>query len=148
MKKLLPVLLLMIIAAGCNKEKIYTDNLQGEWEVYKYLLYNVDRTDPYFTTKYPGYRITFSGSSFTEKYGTVDTTTINGTYAFAENDEKIVLSHTTYTYTEVQDSLGNVVDTIETPSTYEREFTIFNLTKDHVQLRDDSSQLYMRKLEQ
>lgn len=145
MKKLLPVLLLLIIAAGCNKEKVYTDNLQGEWEVYKYLLYNVDRTVLY-GNQYPGYRITFSGSNFTETYGSIDTTTVAGTYAFADNDEKIVLAHISYTYSYPQDSLGNI-DTIETPKEVKREYTIFNLTKDHVQLRNDSSQLYMRKLE-
>lgn len=145
MKKLLPVLLLLVMAAGCNKEKIYTDNLQGDWEVYKYLLYNVDRTTLY-NTQYPGYKITFSGSNFTETYGTPDTTTITGSYVFEDNDEKIVLSYITYTYTPVTDTSGNVVDSIEVPHNKKREYTIFNLTKDHVQLRNDSSQLYMRKL--
>ncbi len=147
MKKLLPVLLLLVIAAGCNKEKIYTDNLQGgEWEVYKYLLYNVDRTT-LFNNQYPGYRITFSGNAFTETYGSIDTTTVTGTYTFAENDEKIVLNYKTYTYTPILDTAGNVIDSTAIPKDNEREYTIFNLTKDHVQLRDDSSQLYMRKLE-
>lgn len=151
MKKLLPVLLLLVIAAGCNKEKIITDNLNGEWEVYKYLLYNVDRTNLY-NTQYPGYRITFSGTSFTETYGSVDTTsndttTITGTYAFADNDEKLVFTHINYSYTPILDTAGNVIDSTEIPTTVEREYTIFNSTKDHIQLRNDSSQLYMRKLE-
>ncbi|MBK7148972.1 MAG: hypothetical protein IPH78_09150 [Bacteroidetes bacterium] len=29
--------------------------------------------------------------------------------------------------------------------TYKREYTIFNLTKTHVQLRNDTSQLYLSK---
>lgn len=145
MKKLLPVLLLLVIAAGCNKEKVYTENLQGEWEVYKYLLYNVDRTTLY-NSQYPSYRITFSGSNYTESYVMGDTATVNGTFSFADNDEKIVLNYKTYTYTPVLDSANNVIDSIEVAKDAKREYTIFNLTKDHVQLRNDSSQLYMRKL--
>ena len=152
MKKLLPVLLLLIVAAiGCNKEKVYTDNLQGEWNVYKYLLYNVDRSS-LFANANPGYSITFDGSNFIEStvLATAPDTirnSVNGTFTFDDNDEKLVLNYVGTRYTPVTDTSGNVVDSIAVPYAYKREYTIFNLTKDHVQLRNDSSQLYMRKLE-
>ena len=145
MRKLLPVLLLLVIAAGCNKEKIYTDNLQGEWDLYKYLLYNVDRTS-LFDAQNPGYKIVFEGSNFIERRDSLGSDSIVGSFSFADNDEKIVLLYKTYTYTPVLDSANNVIDSIEVAKDAKREYTIFNLTKDHVQLRNDSSQLYMRKL--
>lgn len=136
MKKLFPLFVLLAVIAGCSKEKIYKENLNGEWSVYKYLLHNVDRTI-LFNTNYPGYKITFTDAGqFTETYvGSPDTVTNAGTYTFTDNDEKILLTHTAYT----------MVDTVLVPSIVEREYTIFNLTKDHVQLRSDSSQLYMEK---
>ncbi|MFM2305561.1 MAG: hypothetical protein RLZZ367_230 [Bacteroidota bacterium] len=142
-KKLLAVLVvLVVVAAGCNKEKIYKDNLNGTWEVYKYLLRNVDKTQ-LFKTQNPNYQISFtSGGQFTEMVTNPDTAYVNGTYSFADNDEKIVLVNTYNTFT-----LDTAGDTVFIPHTLKREFTIFNLTKDHVQLRNDSSQLYMDKLE-
>lgn len=136
MNKLFPLLMLLVVIAGCSKEKIYKENLNGEWSVYKYLLHNVDRTT-LFKATYPDYKLVCTdGGQFTETYqGSPDSVTNTGTYAFIDNDEKIVLTHTTYV----------MVDTVLVPKVVEREFTIFNLTKDHVQLRDDSSQLYMEK---
>ncbi len=135
MKKIFPLLLTLLLAFGCNKEKIYQQNLNGEWSVYKYLLNNVDRYD-LFQSRYPGYKISFTDNgAFTETYVNTDTVQNVGTYTFKDNDEKIVLTHTGY----------EMVDTVLVPHTVIREFTIFNLTKDHVQLSTDSSQLYMEK---
>jgi hypothetical protein len=136
MKKLFSLLLLLSFIAGCSKEKIYKENLNGEWSVYKYLLYNVDRTT-LFKATYPGYKLICTNTGqFTETYvGNPDTVTNTGTYTFTDNDEKIVLTHTAYV----------LVDTVLVPKTITRKYTIFNLTKDHVQLRNDSSQLYMEK---
>ncbi|MFN8297617.1 MAG: DUF5004 domain-containing protein [Chitinophagales bacterium] len=136
MKKLLAAMLIVVLATGCNKEKVYKENLEGEWNVYKYLLGPADKTS-LFNSKYPGYIITFTADgSFTENYNNPDTVKVNGTYSFAENDEKLVL---------VNDYLDPVDSTTKT---YRREFTIFNLTRDHVQLRTDSSEMFMRKKEQ
>lgn len=133
MKKLLAAFLLLVVAAGCNKEKVYKDNLNGTWQVYKYLLHNVDKTVAW-GAQYPGYEIAFTdGGAFTETFYAPDTSSVTGTYSFTDNDEKLVLENT---YLDLSDS---------TTKTLKREFTIFNLTKDHVQLRTDSSQYYMSK---
>ena len=133
MKKLFAAFMLLVVAAGCNKEKIYKENLNGEWQVYKYLLRNVDKTTTFAAT-YPDYSITFSESgSFVEYYASPDSIVVNGTFSFADNDEKLVLENE---YLDLTDS---------TNKTYRRECTIFNLSKDHVQLKTDSSQLYMKK---
>lgn len=139
-KKLLSLLLIIGLIAGCSKEKIYKDNLNGVWGVYKYLLNNVDKTNQ-FKAQHPNYTITFTNSgSFTEFLTNPDSTYVTGTYSFADNDEKIVLENTYNTF--VLDTLG---DTVYIPHTLKREYTIFNLTKDHVQLRNDTSQLYLDK---
>lgn len=149
MKKLLPVLLLLLVVAGCSKEKTYTENLQGSWEVYKYMLDNVDRTNLY-NFHYRNYTITYSGNDFVSTFCNdttcLDSTSLSGTFNFADNDEKLVLNYTYYTYTPVTDTSGNVIDSTKVTHAFKNEYTIFNLTKDHVQLRNDTSQLYMRKL--
>lgn len=139
-KKLLSLLLILVVIAGCNKQKIYKENLNGVWEVYKYLLNNVDKTLQ-FQNQHPNYTITFTeDGKFTEFMTNPDSAYVYGTYSFADNDEKIVLENTYNTF--VLDTAG---DTIYNPHIIEREYTIFNLTKDHVQLRNDTSQLYMNK---
>jgi len=139
-KKILALLLILVVIAGCNKEKIYKENLEGVWEVYKYLLNNVDKTIQ-FKSQHPNYTITFTkDGKFTEFLTNPDSVYVYGEYTFADNDEKIVLTNTYNTF--VLDTAG---DTIFTPHTIERAYTIFNLTKDHVQLRNDTSQLYMDK---
>ncbi len=126
-------LLVLAVAAGCNKEKIYKQNLEGEWNVYKYLFYNTDKTAA-FQAQFPNYAITFTDAgTFSEFYTNPDSVNITGTYAFEDNLEKIVLENQ---YLDLSDS---------TTKTRKREFTIFNLTKTHVQLRNDSSQLYLSK---
>ena len=139
-KKLFALLLVLVVIAGCNKEKIYKDNLKGVWEVYKYLLNNTDKTLQ-FQNQHPNYTITFTDDGkFTEFLTNPDSVFVNGTYSFADNDEKIVLENIYNTFT-----LDTAGDTIFVPHTITRDYTIFNLTKDHVQLRNDTSQRYMSK---
>lgn len=143
MKKIVLLLAVLVVIAGCNKEKVYKENLNGVWEVYKYLLYNVDKTAS-FQNQNPNYTITFTeDGKFTEFLTDPDSVYVNGTYGFADNDEKIVLTHTDYSNFSI-DTLG---DTTFVPEVIEREFTIFNLTRTHVQLLTDSSQRYMNKKE-
>jgi len=139
-KKIFSLLVVILVIAGCNKEKIYKENLAGVWGVYKYLLNNTDKTTQ-FKAEHPNYSITFTNDGqFTEFLTNPDSTYTSGTYSFTDNDEKILLENTYNTF--VLDSIG---DTIYTPRNLKREYTIFNLTKDHVQLRNDTSQLYLDK---
>ena len=142
MKKIISLILVLVLVAGCNKEKIYKENLNGVWQVYKYLLRNVDKTLQ-FQNQHPNYTITFTESGEFTEFMTQnpDTLIVTGTYSFADNDEKIVLHHTYFSY--VIDSVGDTVSQIS--HIVERPYTIFNLTKDHVQLRNDTSQLYLNK---
>ena len=140
-KKIFSLLVVILVIAGCNKEKIYKDNLNGVWQVYKYLHDNVDKTTQ-FKTEHPGYSIAFTNDGkFTELLVNPDSTYVNCTYSFSENDTKIVLQNAYNTF--VLDTAG---DTTFTLHTINRPYTIFNLTKDHVQLRNDTSQLYMSKI--
>jgi len=140
MKKFFSILLILVIAGCSKKESIYKDDLNGTWVVYKYLLYNVDKT-PTFLSSHPGYAITFtSGGTYTMQLVNPDTTNMGGTYHFTDNDQKIALDYTTTTFT-----LDSVGDTILHTHSFEDQYTIFNLTKDHVILRNDTSQLYMNK---
>ncbi|MES2620087.1 MAG: membrane lipoprotein lipid attachment site-containing protein [Bacteroidota bacterium] len=154
MKKMISLLLIIIVVAGCNKEKIYKENLEGTWQVYKYLLYNVDKTQ-YFESRHPNYSISFTtsgGFTETEINSVPDTIAVTGTYSFEDNDEKLVLSHFNLTYRTDSigmDTLGyTIYDTLEIRTEILRKYTIFNLSKDHVQLRNDTSQLYMNKKEE
>lgn len=148
MKKFAALVILFAVMAGCNKEKIYRDDLNGTWEVYKYLLNNNDKTFQ-FQNQHPNYTITFTSSgNFVEFETSPDSTFTEGTYSFADNAEKLVLTHTYYTYTidtAWVDSVTFNFDTVQIPHTVKRPYTIFNLTKTHVQLRNDTSQLYMNK---
>lgn len=148
MKKIVSLLVIIAMAAGCNKEKIYKENLSGVWHVYKYLLYNNDKTLQ-FQSQHPNYSISFTeAGEFTEFMTNPDTSVITGTYSFEDNDEKIVLTHIYNTFTidtQWVDSVNFVWDTTFIPHNFIRKYTIFNLTKDHVQLRNDTSQLYMSK---
>jgi hypothetical protein len=149
MKKIVSILLIIVMIAGCSKEKIYKENLAGVWNVYKYLLNNTDKTAQFQNQHGKDYSIAFTnGGAFTEFTSTPDTTIITGTYSFEDNDEKLVLNHFHYTYTTDSiwtDSVTFHIDSIAFPHPVIRKYTIFNLTKDHVQLRNDTSQLYMNK---
>ncbi len=148
MKKIYALLVIVLAVASCNKETIYKENLNGIWEVYKYILNNTDKTTQFKAT-HPNYTITFtSDGKFTEFLTYPDSTYVNGTYSFSDNDERIVLTNnyntmSVNTYTDTLMVVHN--DTILTSHTLIRKYTIFNLTKDHVQLRNDTSQLYMDK---
>lgn len=139
-KQTLPVIItaLLFLVAGCSKEKVYNENLEGTWGVYKYLWQNIEQTNQ-FIARYPSYSITFTNDGkFVEQFANPDTVIINGTYTFTDQLEKIELEHTAV----------KLVDTVEVPYQVKRKYTIFNLTRTHVQLRNDTSQLYMKKLEE
>jgi hypothetical protein len=133
MKKfLIPIVMLVTVltVASCNKEKLNKEKLAGTWYVYKYLLYNIDRTDMYFPANdtnsalHP-YTIAFTeGGQFTEIAVGADSTVVTGTWVFEDNLEKITLEDTVYN---------------------KRTYTIYNLTRDHVELLNDSTRRYMRK---
>jgi hypothetical protein len=85
-----------------------------------------------FNAQFPNYYITFTDAGqYTEFYINPDSTFVTGTYSFDDNDEKIILENT---YLDPIDSVNKTI---------KRKYTIFNLTRDHVQLRNDTSQLYM-----
>jgi uncharacterized protein YxeA len=89
MKKIYVMLLVVLVAAGCNKEKVYKDNLNGEWTLYKYLLYNTDKTSV-FQSRFPNYAITFSDAgTFSEFYTNPDSVNITGTYYLRITSKKL-----------------------------------------------------------
>lgn len=138
MKKIFPLLLLTLAFVSCNKEGTYKKALDGNWELYKYLYRNADRTTQ-FQSDFPGYMISFTKTgTFSEQYaGSPDTIRTAGAYSFSDDDTKIILAYTGY----------KTVDTVQIPYDILRAYTIFNLTSAHVQLRNDSTELYLRKLE-
>ena len=62
MKTIFSLLVIMLLAAGCNKQKTLQKNLAGTWQAYKYLLYNADETQQ-FMNRYGTYTITFNGNN-------------------------------------------------------------------------------------
>jgi hypothetical protein len=152
MKKLLLLASILVVFAGCNKEKQYKQDLAGTWLCYKYLLNNIDQTIQ-FQNGHPGYYISFTSSgTFQEYYTTTSDTLINGvlvadtvnyplpgTYSFANNDQVLVLDQMVPAYKYVDTAY------VYAPYNLERRYTIFNLTSNHVQLRNDTSQLYLAK---
>lgn len=152
MKKIFTLAGILFLFAACNKEKVYKQELSGSWQVYKYLLRNVDQTQQ-FQNEHNNYLLSFTeGGTFSESYtatqdsligGSVVADTVNtnysGTYSFAQNDQMLVLTNTVTAY--------KLQDTVYVPYTYTltRKYTIFNLTSNHVQLRNDTSQLYLVK---
>jgi hypothetical protein len=150
MKKLASILLIIVVIAGCKKKTdIYKENLNGTWNVYKYLLNNTDKTQQ-FQNQNPNYSISFTeGSAFTELITNPDSSFTTGTYSFAASDEKLVLTNVYYTYTTDTawvDTTNFIIDTISISHNSARTFTIFNLTRDHVELKTDSSVRYMKKI--
>lgn len=151
MKKILGfvVVALIIVVAGCNKDKLYSKDLTGTWHIYKYLYKNVDETNQYLTAN-AGYTITFtSDGKFVEKSASVHDTVIGGviypdttysgvnagTWAFANKDIELVLT----------DSTLVLRDTVLVPTTRSRTYTIFDLTGSSVQLDTDTTQVYYAK---
>lgn len=151
MKKISGVVLIavLILVAGCNKDKMYTTDLTGTWHVYKYLYRNVDETAQYLAAN-QGYSITFSSNGqFTEEDSVIHDTTIGGvvypvvtynnvnkgTWAFANKYVNLLLTDTTYV----------LHDTVLVPSLTVRTYTIFDLTGASVQLNTDTTQVYYAK---
>lgn len=130
--------MIALALVACNKEGTYKKALDGSWEVYKYIFRNADRTAQ-FQSDFPGYRISFNNSDgFTEIYNaSPDSIRSSGTYIFSSNLDKVILTSTAY----------KLVDTVLVPYEVKRTYTIFNLTSSHVQFRNDSTELYLRKTE-
>jgi hypothetical protein len=152
MKKILSILViaLVVVVAGCNKDKLYTKDLTGTWHVYKYLFKNVDETAQWLAAN-PIYTIIFSSNgTFVELNGaTVHDTTINGvnyadttyayqnhgTYSFANHYVNLILTDSTYVLN----------DTVLVPTLTQRTYTIFDLSGSDVQLDTDTTQFYLAK---
>jgi hypothetical protein len=149
MKKIsgLLVIALLLVIAGCNKDKKDTNDLVGTWHVYKYLYQNADETTQFLQMN-PLYNITFTASNtFTERnaasiHDTViagvtyaDTTygyTNHGTWAFANNYTHLILTDTVYV----------LQDTILVPTLAQRNYTMFDLSGSNVQLDSASTSEY------
>jgi len=151
MKKILGFVLvaLVIVVAGCNKDKLYTKDLTGTWHIYKYLFKNVDETNQYLAAN-PGYTIAFtSDGKFVEQNTSIHDTVIGGvvyqdttysgvnagTWKFANKDINLLLT----------DSVSAFVDTAVVRVPRVRTYTIFDLTGSSVQLDTDTTQVYYAK---
>lgn len=129
MKRVFFLAAILLVVASCNKGKEFTADLQGQWYVYKMLKNNIDVTAvvPYSDTLH-NYRITFAGNNFTECNQFPQDTIpvcISGTWAFKDSYQSVVLT----------DTINGV-----------REYTVFNLQGDHVELRRNGENRYFRKL--
>ena len=126
MKKLIFLFSALLLIAGCNNKKTLTANLEGKWYVYKLLQDNIDKTNisPYNDT-IRNYTISFTDGNFTEQniFGT-DTVILPGTWEFQDANEKLALKDTIYK---------------------SRIYTIFNLEGNHVELRRNGQNRYLRK---
>lgn len=136
MKKFVSLALLLVVFAGCNKEKRYENDLNGTWTIYKYLLNNIDQTNQYLA-QHQNYTITFTNSGqFTESYSFDSVPTVkHGTYHFINYYQGIALVDTLYI----------PIDSTVYDSLYERDYTLFDLTKASVQLRDSADDFYLQK---
>jgi hypothetical protein len=134
MKKVFILLGFITIIAGCTKTSTLDQQaITGNWVLYKYVLRNADQTNM-FETMYPGYSITFLASG---AFVITDTTGFakGGTYHFTSNYQKIALD----------DTMPVFVDSILVDSIVEQQYSIFNLSSVSLQLRNDSSELYLEK---
>jgi hypothetical protein len=128
MKLYFCLFLLILILPGCKKEQtVYQSNIKGTWQVYKYVLYNIQETGV-FQDNYTDYTIKFDGAgNYSEFYhNSVDTFTPHGTYYFTSYYNTLVLTQSQ-------------------PDSLVRTYSVFDLTGSAVQLRTDTSQLYMSK---
>jgi hypothetical protein len=134
MKKVIALLAILIVVAGCNKSKDYEKDIKGTWKVYKYTLHGGDRT-----SQYKDYNIFFGdNNSYVNFQVATDTSYAigGGGYHFEDDGNKLILTDTTLMQ----------VDTVWVPHVTSQTYSVFNLTSVHVQLRTDSSELYMSKL--
>jgi hypothetical protein len=103
-------------------------NFYGNWRVYKFLLNNIDKTTQ-FANQYPHYSLSFTqNGGYEEFYLNPDTIKTTGTYAVIDTD---------LSCSPVRIELNANIPA--------RSYTVFNLTTDHMQLRNDTSQLYLTK---
>jgi hypothetical protein len=116
-------------------------DVNGIWEVYKYMLNSSDKTIQ-FHNQYPNYTITFTNDGkFTEFNSSGGNTTGNYSLLFpASDNDKLRLDNTFNTF--VLDSVG---DTTFVPHTRVRLYTIFIPSHDTLQLFDDTSQMYFNR---
>ena len=125
MKKLAVIVVALLALASCKDDVKLNDNIQGEWYIYKLIRDNIDKTNLLQDTL-KNYRITFSGNNYTEQniFNTTDTARISGIWEFQDNLATL-----------------SMTDTINKT----RKFTIFNLEGNHVELRRNGENRYMRK---
>jgi hypothetical protein len=102
----------------------------GKWQVYKYLLNNVDQTAR-FMQQYTNYNISFTApGAFSETYlpnGNTPEVINNGNYHFLNNNTVIELD-----------------DSLQVPTG--RQYTMFDLSSTNMQFVNDTSRLFMSKL--
>jgi hypothetical protein len=127
MKKFTLLFAAFLLIAGCSQKKTLTANLEGNWYVYKLIQDNIDKTAtaPYSDT-IKNYSVSFtSDGKFIEQniWGT-DTVLLPGTWEFQDANEKLALTDTVYK---------------------KRVYTIFNLEGNHVELRRNGQNRYLRK---
>jgi hypothetical protein len=136
MRKFFPVLLLLILVIACNKQKALKQDIAGVWQVYKYTVHGFDATAQ-FDSLHPGYTITFTNNGqFIESDTNRSILFANaGTYTFKDNNQVLALI----------DSASVQIDTITVLGLRERDYTLFDLNKQTVQLVTDSSDTYMSK---
>lgn len=134
MKKTIALLIILVVVAGCNKKKYYESDITGTWKVYKYTVRGGDKS-----SLYNDYNIFFDGGKYSELHVINDTTSTligSGAYNFERDGDVLVLSDTTL----------ELADTVWVPHVEQNKYTVYNLTSVHVQLRNDTSELYMEKL--
>jgi hypothetical protein len=152
MKKIsgLLVIALVLVIAGCNKDKKDTNDLVGTWHVYKYLYQNADETTQWLS-QHGYYKITFlaNGSFVEQDSGYLGSVTVGsnsypdtlygitrgGTWAFANNYTHLVLTDTAY-------ALVPPADTSVAPTLVQRNYTMFDLSGSNVQLDSASTSEY------
>src|SRR4051812_11126356 len=118
MKNIFTLLVILLLAVGCNKEKGLQKNLTGTFQAYKYMYRSADETKQFFN-QYGSYTITFNGSGkFIRSYSKPDTTLTAGTYHFANNDQELVLVDSVYTPR----------DSVYILSINQEQYTIFDLS--------------------
>lgn len=133
MKKLLIALIGLSLIAGCSKTTEYTGDITGQWVIYKLTYKNNDityRSSAGDSLREGKYSILFTadGKFVEQYYGTpapTDTSLNAGTWTFQKQNGQL----------QMIDSVNKT-----------RNFTMFNLTGNSVELLKDGYDRYMRKL--
>jgi len=130
------VVILLVVLASCNPRKALQQDLTGSWQVYKYNLHGADATY-LFDSLHPGYTITFTNNGqFVETDTSGAAVTLNaGTYTFKNDNQVLAL----------MDSVAVVIDSVTVTTIGERDYILFDLNKQTVQLLTDTSDTYMSK---